>query len=344
MAAGGIAVVGVGMVSAVGLSAPEVAASVRAGVMRFADTPLMDRHFRPFTLALVPEEGLPPLHEELETARLTSREARMVRLAEPALAECLAALPAGAAPPPLVLALPEPQTTRPLDEPRILDALAVQAGGFDRGRCEATFRGRSGGIRALSRAADWLATGAPYVIAGGVDTYRDLYVLGTLDLEERVKTVATMDGFVPGEGAAFLLLARGGAAGAFATLSGFGAGMETGHLYSELPYRGDGLAGALAASLANGTGPIGEVFSSMNGEHHWAREWGVAYLRSRPRFVEGHGMHHPGDCHGDTGAAAGPIMAGLAALGIRDGYRRAPCLVYGSSDRGERAALVVSAA
>ena len=55
-------------------------------------------------------------------------------------------------------------------------------------------------------------------------------------------------------------------------------------------------------------------------------------------------MHHPADCHGDTGAAAGPLMAGLAALGIRDGYRRPPRLVYGSSDRGERAALVVGAA
>ena len=49
-------------------------------------------------------------------------------------------------------------------------------------------------------------------------------------------------------------------------------------------------------------------------------------------------MHHPADCSGDSGAACGPIMAGLAALGIRDSYRRTPALVYGSSDRGARAA------
>jgi 3-oxoacyl-[acyl-carrier-protein] synthase-1 len=344
MAGNGAAVVGVGMISAVGLSAPEVAASVRAGTMRFGETSIMDRRFQPFTLAEVPEDGLPPLHGELEKAGLTSREARMVRLAEPALRECLAALPAGAPPPPLVVALPEMETTRPLDEARLLDALATQAGGFDRTRSEAMFRGRSGGIRALARAFDWLDAGAPFVVAGGMDSYRDLYVLGTLDLERRVKTSANLDGFIPGEGAGFLLLARRGAPGALASLSGFGAGIESGHLYSEQPYRGDGLAAVFALSLSNGAGPIGDVYSSMNGENHWAREWGVAFMRSRPKFVEGHGMHHPADCHGDTGAAAGPLMAGLAALGIRGGYRRSPCLVYGSSDRGERAALVVSAA
>jgi 3-oxoacyl-[acyl-carrier-protein] synthase-1 len=54
-------------------------------------------------------------------------------------------------------------------------------------------------------------------------------------------------------------------------------------------------------------------------------------------------MHHPADCFGDTGAACGPIMTGLAALGIRGSYRRAPALVYGSSDRGARAAMMVTA-
>jgi 3-oxoacyl-[acyl-carrier-protein] synthase-1 len=55
-------------------------------------------------------------------------------------------------------------------------------------------------------------------------------------------------------------------------------------------------------------------------------------------------MHHPADSFGDTGAACGPILVGLAALGIKAGYRRAPALVYGSSDRGLRAATIVSAA
>jgi 3-oxoacyl-[acyl-carrier-protein] synthase I len=349
MAESNVVVVGTGMVSAVGLSAPEVAASVRSGTAIFNETAIMDKRFEPFVLAEVPEDGLPPLHGDLEGRGLTSREARMLRLAEPALRECLAALPPRAALPPLILALPETETTRPLDDERVLDVLAVQVDGFQRKSAEAMFRGRAGGLRAVARAVDWLNAGAPFVVAGGVDTFRDLYVLGTLDMEGRVKASASLDGFIPGEGAGFLLLAsRTGAAAAgltpLAALSGFALGTESGHLYSDQPYRGDGLSAALATALANGAGPVQEVYSSMNGESHWAKEWGVAFLRARDRFREDHGMHHPADCHGDTGAAAGPLMIALAALGIRDGYRATPTLVYTSSDRGERAAIIVSAA
>jgi 3-oxoacyl-[acyl-carrier-protein] synthase-1 len=346
MASTPIAVAGVGMISAVGLSAPEVAASVRAGTMRLAESAILDKRFQPVTLGEVPEEGLPPLHEKLESVGLTSREARLVRLAEVALTECLSGLPPGAAPPPLVISLPESHTTRPLDEKRLMGALAVQTSGFDRKHAEAFFRGRSGGLRALARAGDWLAAGAPFVVAGGVDTYRDLYVLATLDRGGRLKSASNLDGFIPGEGAAFLLLTRPGSPVGMtqlATLSGFAAALEPGHLYSDQPYRGDGLAMAMTGALSNGAGPIGDVYASMNGESHWAKEWGVAFLRNRGRFLEDHGMHHPADCHGDVGAAAGPLMVALAAMGIREGYRRSPCLVYGSSDRGERATVIVSA-
>jgi 3-oxoacyl-[acyl-carrier-protein] synthase-1 len=345
MASTPIAVAGIGMISSVGLSAPEVGASARAGTMRFTQTSIMDRRYQPVTLAEVPEEGLPPLDEKLEGVGLTGREARLVRLAEVALTECLSTLPAGSAAPPLVVSLPESQTSKPLDEKRFVGALAVQAGGFDRKHAETFFRGRSGGLRAISRAADWLDAGAPFVVAGGVDTYRDLYVLGALDMEGRLKSASNLDGFIPGEGAAFLLLTRPGSSGAgqapLALLSGFSAALEPGHLYSDQPYRGDGLATALKAALSNGGGPIGDVYSTMNGESHWAKEWGVAFLRNRGRFLEDHGMYHPADAYGDAGAAAGPLMVGLAALGIREGYRRSPCLVYASSDRGERAAVIV---
>jgi 3-oxoacyl-[acyl-carrier-protein] synthase-1 len=341
-------VAGMGMISAVGVSAPEVAASVRAGTMRLAESSIMDKRFEPFTLAEVPEDMLPPLNPHLEQRGLTSRETRMLRLADVALRECLQALPPGAAAPPVIMALPEIETTRPLDPNKLLDGLFVQVGGFARNYSEANYRGRAGGLAAISRAVDWLNAGAPYVIAGGVDTYRDLYVLGTLDMEQRVKSSSNLDGFVPGEGAAFILLARRQTAVAarvrpIAAISGFTAGVEPGHMYSEQPYRGDGLAAVFATSLSNGAGAIADVYSSMNGENHWAKEWGVAFMRSRGKFEETHGMHHPADCHGDTGAAAGPIMVGLAALGMSGGYRRSPCLVYGSSDRGERAALIVSA-
>jgi len=334
-----VALVGAGMVSAVGLSAPEVAASIRAGTMRMAESALLDGHRQPFVLAEVPEAGLAPLHPGIAGCAPESRDARLLRLAGPALCECLRHLPAGAPPPPLVVALPE--YLHPLEGGGVLDGLSLQAGGFDRARGEAFHRGRSGGIRAIARAACLLDEGTPFVVAGGVDSHRDAAALEALEADGRLRSAWNLDGFVPGEGAAFVLIGPRGAAGALATLSGFAAGTEPGHLHGTEPYRGEGLAAVVAAALGAAGEPVGEVYSSMNGESHWVREWGVAYLRRRARFAEDHGFHHPADCQGDTGAAAGPLMAALAALGIAGGYRRAPCLVYGSSDRGERAALLV---
>jgi 3-oxoacyl-[acyl-carrier-protein] synthase-1 len=188
------------------------------------------------------------------------------------------------------------------------------------------------------------------MIAGGVDTYRDEFILQALDAEGRVRSETSTDGFIPGEGAAFVLLASPRAAATYglapiARFSRAALGFEPGHLYSEEPYRGTGLAATLAQLRTVGTteGPLEEVYSSMNGESHWAKEWGVSYTRNHSAFSPAHGVHHPAECCGDTGAACGPLMLGLAALGIRGGYRRSPAVVYASSDRGQRAAVVVAA-
>ena len=273
----------------------------------------------------------------------------MLRLGTVALRECLKSLPPGEAAPGLALSLPETDTTRPLDEHLFLQRLAQQtAGAFEVKHSAAAHRGRAGGLAAVGQAAEMIRTGrARFMLAGGIDTYRDLYVLGTLDMEQRVKSAANLDGFIPGEGAAFVLLGQAdGVAVPIAAVSPVAQASENGHLYSEQPYRGEGLATAIQQLVQSGAaaGPIQEVYSSMNGENHWAKEWGVAFIRNSSAFLPDHGMHHPADCCGDTGAASAVLMVGVAALGIKQGYRRSPALVYGSSDRGQRAAVVVKAA
>lgn len=348
-----VVILSVGMMTAVGLSAAETAASVRSGTMRFAETAIHDKRFEPVTLAEVPEDGMPELADGLADLPLTSRENRMLRLGSLALRECVESLPSAEKAPALMLALPETETTQPLDGAEFLSHFGKQTGAvFDGKGSDASFRGRAGGLLAISRAAELIRAGqASFMLAGGIDTYRDLYVLGTLDMEGRLKSAANLDGFIPGEGAAFLLLCSGqAAAGAgltpLAAVSLATEAIEIGHLYSEEPYRGEGLAVCFQSLIASGSanGAIQEVFSSMNGESHWSKEWGVAFMRNSGAFGSEHGMHHPADCFGDTGAACGPVMVGLAALGITEGYRLSPCLVYGSSDRGQRAALSVTSA
>jgi 3-oxoacyl-[acyl-carrier-protein] synthase-1 len=346
-------IVGVGMMTAVGLSAPETAASVRAATMRFTQTPIRDRRFDSFTLAEVPEDGLPPLADSLEREPgLTAREIRMLRLGTMPLIEALSALPQGEKPPGLALALPETQPGHRIDGAAFLKRFSAQTGArFDASRSAAVDEGRAGALVAVARAAQLVRSGqANVAIAGAIDSYRDLYVLGTLDLEERVKSAEHLDGFVPGEGAAFLLLANATVARAaglrpLATLTRVALDEEPGHLYSTSAYRGEGLAKTFKQLLGSGdvVAPIAEVYSSMNGESHWAKEWGVGYMRNKKGFAEEYGMHHPADCLGETGSACGPLLVGLAALGLRDGYRKSPSLVYCSSDRGPRAALVIAA-
>lgn len=348
-----VVIVGIGMMTAVGLSAAETAASVRSGTMRFTQTRMRDRREQPFTLAVVPEDGLPGLRPEVDSAPgLTSRERRLLRLATMPLAECVAPLADTGIVPGILLALPEGETTLPLDRPALVQRLARQVEGrVDPRVSDATHTGRAGGLTALGQGVQFIQSGqGRFIVVGGADTYRDLYVLGTLDMEQRVKSAANLDGFIPGEGAGFVLLASRSAAREvgltpLATISPVAMAMEPGHLYSAEPYRGDGLAAAFAQLVRSGAvaGPIQEVYSSMNGESHWAKEWGVGFLRNRAAFAEDHGMFHPADCYGDLGAACGPVMTGLAALGIARRYRRSPSLVYCSSDRGLRAAIAVSA-
>ena len=355
MAAPGAIIMKMWMITAVGLNASQTAASVRAGVDRFGETSIYDRRFQPFTMSILPDDVLPPLSPELEKITgLTSRQIRMLRLATPALQEAVEGVP-DLKRIPLYLAGAEPLANRPapIAEP-FLQQLAAQTGvEFNLTASRVFPVGRGGGLVAMKEAIDLLAAGkTESVLVGGVDTFLDLYLLGTLDMEERIIGPGIMDGFIPGEGAAFLLLVAHKRATAFGmpplgTLSPVSIGFEAGHLYnSEVPCHGDGLAGAFTGlfSAGNVAEPVRELYSSMNGENHWAKEMGVAFMRNSASFDPTYGMHHPADCIGDTGASSGIILAALAATGIRKGYRRTPALVTCSSDRGVCGVVAVTAA
>jgi 3-oxoacyl-[acyl-carrier-protein] synthase I len=350
MSATDVVIASAGVVTPIGLSLAETAASARARVARIREIEWRDRRFEPFIVGTVPDDGLPDLAAELADMPLQYREARMLRLAHVALEEALAPLQGKAAPMPLLLGLPEQHTTLPLRPKQFLARLAMQAPGvLDVERSVAVPRGRAGGLMALREAAARLASGdTPFVLVGGVDCLVDLYLLGTLDLQGRIRNEVNSDGFSPSEGAAFLLLSLASTAEAhglkpLASVLGCAHGHEPGHLYSEEKYLGEGLASAFASLLADTppAQPIGCVYSSFNGERYWAREYGVARLRHSDAFTPEHPIEHPAECFGDMGSAHGPALAALAAHGVQQGYRQGPCLVFASSDYGDRAASLL---
>lgn len=344
-----IDILAAGCISPIGFTLAETAAAARARMARLREIAWLDRRFEPYIVGRVDDEGLPPLSTQFEQLNLQSREARMLRLAHAALAETLEALPDSSGPIPLLLGLPEHHTTLPIDPSGFLTRLVIQTGApLDVGRSVAVARGRAAGLMALRQALLRVTSGeSDYILVGGVDSLVDLYVLGTLDRAQRVRNAGNNDAFSPAEGAAFLLLGRSGPGTTpLARLTGCGTGMEPGHLHAEAPYLGDGLAAAIG-SLLEATPPatpIACTYASFNGERYWAREFGVARLRNSQHFAEPMAMEHPAECCGDLGAAHGPLLAALAAHALAGRYRPGPCLVYASSDHGDRAAALLTPA
>ncbi|APR86771.1 3-oxoacyl-(acyl-carrier-protein) synthase [Minicystis rosea] len=347
-------ILGLGMITSLGTDARKTTAAVRAGLSRVRTSPFYDRRGEPIFLATVPEGDLPALHPSLaQDTSLLEREARMTRLAGAALGEALASMPE-LGPIPLLLSLPETLPTRsPAAGPHFLRHLLMQSGlSLDMQASRVAPGGRAAGVALLAEALDRIASrAAPAVLIGGVESPWDADWLAALDDEDRLRAAGVFDGFTPGEAAAFLLLAPVGSARKarrepIAHLEGVGIAGEPGHRYSAEPYRGEGLSAALHALFAQlgPLDPIRTVYAGINGESFHAKEWGVSLLRHRPRFADDFGFFHPADRLGDTGAAAGPLLLGLAALGIEKGYRPSPCLVWCSSDLGARGAAVIRAA
>ena len=117
-----VVVVSCGLMTPVGLSPPEVAASARSRLQRLGAIEVRDRRFERFVVGSVPDEGLPD--PDPSAALLPYRVGRMLRLAEVPLQEALAPLPAKAGRIPLMLGLPELQPAMPIDGPDLLARLA----------------------------------------------------------------------------------------------------------------------------------------------------------------------------------------------------------------------------
>jgi 3-oxoacyl-[acyl-carrier-protein] synthase-1 len=231
-----------------------------------------------------------------------------------------------------------------------LDFLEDQAGvQFDLQNSLLFAAGRSGGMQALREAMDFISSGGQRIaLVGGVDSYADLYLLGLLDAEDRILASGIMDGFAPGEGAGFLLVGSDDSRVLFNNQPSIrihypGFGIEPGHRSSDQPYSGDGLAAAFAAAMApQNECAIQTIFSGINGENFNAKEWGVALMRNQALISPEVVIQHPAECFGDTGAAAMPLLTGLAVIGMKKNYVKGPVLISCSSEGSGRGAVCLT--
>jgi 3-oxoacyl-[acyl-carrier-protein] synthase-1 len=334
-----LAVLGCGMTTAVGLTAPASCAAIRGRIDGFRETRFIARGGGRIIGAEVPLEepwrGL----------------ARLARLAAGPIRECLDSVPdLGPGQVPLLLGVAErsrPGRLAGMGEellPRIEAALGVRFHPASR----LVRMGRVSGAVAVQNASKLLAeAGVPAVIVAGVDSYLVAATLAALEERDRLLTENNRDGFIPGEaGAAVLLGPEDGRAPL--RIRSLGFAVERATIEGEEPLRGDGLAAAYRQALeAAGLGlhEIHYRIVDIGGEQYWFREAALAearVMRARSEFQD---LWQPPDCVGETGAAIGPLMLGVAWWAARKGYAPGPlALAHAGNDDGRRAAMVLEAA
>jgi len=341
-----------GLITAIGGNTETTISAIKASINRYSDTLFYNKLFKSIVMSLVPNDALPDLSQKLHKfSSLTTRQTRLLRLATPALKESLKKWPDDK-PIPLFLAGSESVSdVPPALHSSFIEHLAIQSNiklDLDNSRIIST--GRSAGIEAIKHASSYLEqSGQHAVLVGGVDTYQDLFLLATLDQENRIKFEGSDNSFVPGEGAGFLLLISETARKHFSqiemtAISQPGIGIEAGHLYSDSAYKGDGLANAFRNALTHVQhGSVSGIYSSLNGENFSTKELGVAITRNSQYFMPGNQTYHPADCFGDIGAATGPALIILANSNLLNDKSNLPSLVYCSSDTGPRAAVCIHA-
>lgn len=336
-----LAIQALGVFTSAGVRAATAFGSARLGLKFFEELPWNDA-------AGVPIVGG---RTGLDLGEIAGDD-RLATMAVHALRECAsaptsAARLAGEPPAPLLLCLPAYDSGQPpLPTAELLSVVAAEAGApINLPASRAFASGRAAVFEALNEAARMLADRAtPAVYLGGVDSLVDA---GTLDRwlrAGRLKTSNT-EGFIPGEGAAFLRLVRHGEPGALATVAGIGRARETHARAAGQPNIGAGLANAARAALASAGLPAGEVGAIIHdsGDRVSFREVSLAIARLRPRSEPPPLITTAAACAGELGAAYGPFAVGLAAFFLAHGVTHgAATLVLGSSEDTDRGAALVT--
>lgn len=330
-------IVGVGARCATGLTALQVAMTVRAGKSQPRESHLVDRAGEPIAVCRLGSIGDDLLGE-----------ARHVALAAPALAEALRPWTAAQRDPtlPLVLAVPEALSRR--DGEALLAALASGAGAsIDLPRSKLVAQGRAGGVAALELAVARLARGEDEaIVVGGVDSYFDPYRLEELDRARRLNGPACENGFIPGEAAAFVTLSRRRRTGvrACGQILGVATEREPRPLGSDEPTHGLGMTLAVKrATAALGRTPIDWALTDVVGERHRVEEWLYVTGRLHARFTGAPRHDQPLLKTGDLGAASATTLLALACVGWETGSAPSPrALIAAHSDGPERGALLVA--
>lgn len=334
-----------GMISPIGTGLDMVAASMAAGLNQYELVDIFEEEID-IKMSLVPTVAINQSHgDEAVHGDLTSRQERMLYLANHAITQLAPSLPKS--PVPIFLAGPEDYVGLPLVSAELLQNLAIQSNiNVDLAASRFVNTGRAGAMDVIELAFKYLAFDDCHVaIVGGVDTFYDYRTIQYLYERYRVYRPGAFDGLIPGEGAGFLLLVSPDAPDELKqNISGYltrpSMGFEPGHLMGKEDYTAETLAQVFSGALQSAPSTVTQVYSSANSEVHYTKELTVALMRNFGVIDRDCVVHQLTDFLGDLGAAYGLIAVALANRQLE---QNSTSIVYCSSDSGPRAALCVGA-
>jgi 3-oxoacyl-[acyl-carrier-protein] synthase-1 len=330
-----VGIVSTGLVTPVGLSAPAACAAIRAKISNPTETRCIDSTGEWIVAHQV------PLAEPLRGL------SRLTRMAALALRECLeGASREECASLPLLLCVAEPERpgrTRGLDERLFSDIERELEVTFAPGSAIVT-QGRVGAAVALTVASRLIyEKGVPRVVIASADSLISQETLDHYESGDRLLTSDNSNGFIPGEGASAMLVARPTGRPQL-VCAGVGLASEEAHIESDRPLRADGLTAAHRAALAQAGCSIDELgfrITDLSGEQYYFKEASLASSRLLSRRREEPQVWHPAECTGQAGAALGGIAFAVAHAALVKGY--APTegvLLHFSEDSGQRCSVV----
>jgi len=198
-----IAVIGTGATTALGWDAPASFAAVRAGVPGFAEHPYLVDSAGDFVVAAL----APAAPADTGGA---DRFGPMIDRAFGEALKPLAAAALGEVTIPCVIGIPRPRPGLPDDlEERIrADLMRPRAGGRPAVDVVCIAGDHAAGLLAIRSCWEWMQrTGSAIGLAGGVDSWISSETIEWLEGMEWLHAQRTPFGFIPGEAAAFCLLA-----------------------------------------------------------------------------------------------------------------------------------------
>lgn len=340
---------GIGMKSPLGNHAVQSAASVRAGINRFRSWP----HFG---VDLGEDSGLNASFMSPDLADDPWTE-KAFELLEPALREALWSSRLyeleqyrGKLSAFLALPYPDREGTSVEQVQEFAVSLREDCFGDAPVQTQIVALDHAGGLVAVAYAVEQLqARRADVCLVGGMDSLLDSRFLHALFAERRLRVGGSSSGLIPGEAGAFVILERerDAARRKVKPLARVEAvTLEKDEPWKpEAPVRAEGLSRALRSVLqVAGEGEIHRVITDLNGERWRFLEWALAETRCLEGLPRGWQLWHPADCLGDIGAAYGVSAMVLATRAMARGYHgEGKVLITASSDRGERAAMCLSA-